>query len=88
MAQNHEDVAAELHATVQERTAPTQHHAEDATGANLPVVEKGGYEDFEADSAYSGEEEPTEHDKKTLRRIGDNFPASAYLIAVVELCER
>jgi hypothetical protein len=89
MAMNHEDAAAELHATIQQQTAPVHHHhAEDATGAPLPVVEKAGFEDAEFGSAYSGEEEPTEHDKKTLRRIGDKFPASAYLIAVVELCER
>lgn len=85
---NHEDAAAELHATIQQQTSPIHHHAEDATGAPLPVVEKAGFEDAEFGSAYSGEEEPTEHDKKTLRRIGDKFPASAYLIAVVELCER
>jgi hypothetical protein len=88
MAMNHEDAAAELHATIQQTTSPIHHHAEDATGAPLPVVEKAGFEDAEFGSAYSGEEEPTEHDKKTLRRIGDKFPASAYLIAVVELCER
>lgn len=33
-------------------------------------------------------EEPTEHEKRTLRRIGENLPAAAYLIAVVELTER
>ena len=85
---NHEDAAAELHATMQQQTAPVHHHAEDVTGAPLPVAEKAGFQDTEAGSSYTGEEEPTEHDIKTLRRIGDKFPASAYLIAVVELCER
>jgi POT family proton-dependent oligopeptide transporter len=88
MAQNHEDAVAELHATMQQQTVAAHHHATDATGAPLPEVEKGGFEDAEAGSAYDGEEEPTEHERKTLRRIGDKFPASAYLIAVVELCER
>jgi POT family proton-dependent oligopeptide transporter len=88
MAQNHEDAVAELHATMQQQTIPTHHHGVDAAGAPLPAVEKGGFEDTEAGSAYDGEEEPTEDEKKTLRRIGDKFPASAYLIAVVELCER
>lgn len=86
MAQNHEDAAAELHATIQQQTVAPHQHGVDATGAALP--EKQGFQDTEAGSAYSGEEEPTEHDKKTLRRVGDKFPASAYLIAVVELCER
>jgi POT family proton-dependent oligopeptide transporter len=84
MAQNHEDAVAELHATMQQQTAP--HNATDATGAPLAEVEKGGFDEY--GSSYSGDEEPTEEEKKTLRRIGDKFPASAYLIAVVELCER
>lgn len=88
MAQNHEDAAAELHATMQQQTVSPSHHGVDATGAPLPEVEKSGFQDTEAGSAYSGEEEPTEQEKKTLRRVGDKFPASAYLIAVVELCER
>jgi len=33
-------------------------------------------------------EEPTEHEKRHLRRVGENLPASAFLIAIVELCER
>lgn len=32
--------------------------------------------------------EPNEYEKQTLRRIGENLPASAFLIAVVELTER
>ena len=84
MAQNHEDAVAELHATMQQQTAPD--NATDATGAPLAEVEKGGFDEY--GSSYSGDEEPTEEEKKTLRRIGDKFPASAYLIAVVELCER
>lgn len=33
-------------------------------------------------------EEPTEHERSTLRRVGENLPASAFLIAIVELTER
>lgn len=33
-------------------------------------------------------EEPTPEEKKTLRRVGEWLPASAWLVAVVELCER
>ena len=33
-------------------------------------------------------EEPTEHGKRTLRRVGESLPASANLIAIVELTER
>ena len=33
-------------------------------------------------------EEPTEHERASLRRIGENLPASTFLIAIVELTER
>ena len=33
-------------------------------------------------------EEPNEYEKQHLRRVGENLPASAFLIAIVELCER
>ncbi|KAJ5681381.1 uncharacterized protein N7477_001321 [Penicillium maclennaniae] len=32
--------------------------------------------------------EPTEDEKRTLRHIAENLPLSAWLVAVVELCER
>ncbi|KAF7925216.1 hypothetical protein BELL_1084g00020 [Botrytis elliptica] len=34
------------------------------------------------------EVEPTDEEKNTLRRIGDSLPMSAWLVAIVELCER
>ena len=33
-------------------------------------------------------EQPTEYEKRTLRHVGENLPFSAWLVAVVELCER
>lgn len=33
-------------------------------------------------------EEPSEYEKHSLRRVGENLPASAFLIAIVELTER
>jgi POT family proton-dependent oligopeptide transporter len=43
--------------------------------------------DVEADPTAEGEE-PNEHERRTLRRVGENLPAPAYLIAIVELTER
>jgi proton-dependent oligopeptide transporter, POT family len=86
MAINHEDAAAELHATIQESVVDKKRSV-DLTGAPLPAVEKGLLTDVEAQPTADGEE-PTEHEKSTLRRIGDDFPKSAFLIAAVELCER
>jgi dipeptide/tripeptide permease len=34
------------------------------------------------------DDEPTERERETLRKIPDALPASAFLVAVVELCER
>lgn len=33
-------------------------------------------------------EEPNETEKRTLRHVAENLPVSAWLVAVVELCER
>ncbi|PIA95670.1 putative peptide transporter ptr2 [Cercospora beticola] len=41
-----------------------------------------------AESDEIQEEEPTPHEKLTLRRVPDNLPWAAFLVAIVELCER
>lgn len=33
-------------------------------------------------------QEPNEHEKKTLRRVGDKLPMAVFLVATIELCER
>lgn len=43
--------------------------------------------DVEMDPTPEGGE-PNEHERRTLRRVGENLPAAAYLIAIVELTER
>jgi POT family proton-dependent oligopeptide transporter len=40
------------------------------------------------DNDYLDSELPTEEEKRTLRRIGDPLPKAAFLVAIVELCER
>lgn len=86
----HEDTAAELHATLEQRTGSIGHRGSvDMAGGKLGYIEKEGVTvDAEQQHDSADGLEPTEHEKKTLRRIGDKFPTSAYLIAVVELCER
>jgi dipeptide/tripeptide permease len=34
------------------------------------------------------DDEPTERERSTLRKIPDKLPWSAFLVAIVELCER
>lgn len=61
-------------------------------GGSEPV----GY-DFKPDYVVTAEaqtfdspdgDEPTEEENRTLRKVADKLPWSAFLIAVVELCER
>ncbi|KAI6780716.1 uncharacterized protein J7T54_001220 [Emericellopsis cladophorae] len=86
---NHEDTTAELHEAMESRqTGPHR----DMTGGYIGGTaanardEKPGF-DAEAVPTLDGEE-PSEHEKRTLRRVGENLPASAFLIAIVELTER
>jgi POT family proton-dependent oligopeptide transporter len=88
MAQNHEDAVVELHSTMAQRQGSQVQH--DATGAKLPVIEhEKNASDGDISTEHTADDlEPTDHEKATLRHIGDAFPKSAYLVAVVELCER
>lgn len=77
MAQMHEDVLPEMHATMAQRTSEGGAFGDrpetDMTGGKMPVHEKEAYSDTEVGETLEGDE-PTEHEKKTLRRIGDSFP--------------
>ncbi|KAJ5893140.1 hypothetical protein N7504_009831 [Penicillium tannophilum] len=44
--------------------------------------------DKEALSVTADGEEPNDDEKRTLRHIAENLPVSAWLVAIVELCER
>lgn len=91
MAQNHVDAAAELHEEFGERVPNNERDAaggyigpSDLIDEKHAVVENA---DVESEPTPEGGE-PNEHEKRTLRRVGENLPASAYLIAIVELTER
>lgn len=85
----HEDTAAEMH-----------HEAEEHRDSKI-ITDMAGGEIKKADYSPNGGkspdtelgdtpegEEPNDREKATLRRVGENLPASAFLIAIVELCER
>lgn len=78
-----------------ERTNPA--HPTDLAGGELrrSIAEPNSgtieEKDFTADSESAPTpdgEEPNDHEKRTLRRVGENLPAAAFLIAIVELTER
>jgi POT family proton-dependent oligopeptide transporter len=91
MAQNHEDLAAELHEELGERTHDDK--KTDLAGGYIAPSEINEKQSFDKGSdpefgTTPDGEEPNNHEKATLRRVGENLPASAFLIAVVELTER
>ena len=60
------------------------------TGGELPekAIEAGySSKDGSIQDTADGEE-PTEHERATLRHIGESLPLSAWLVAGVELSER
>ena len=71
-------------------------NAKDMAGAPLqPAAEKlGGAPQYsDSEDAHNGShgqdgDEPTEEEKATLTHVGESLPLSAWLVAVVELCER
>lgn len=81
-----------LHEEFNERT----HHGEthDLAGGFIAADpdEKKDFTTLSADGAEAGPtpdgEEPSDYERRTLRRVGENLPASAFLIAIVELTER
>ena len=61
---------------------------------NQPQSDKGSREEDERgqlsprDSVFLKDEGPTEEDLATLRKVADSLPWSAFIVALVELCER
>ncbi|KAK2596154.1 peptide transporter ptr2 [Conoideocrella luteorostrata] len=89
MAQNHEDAAAELHSELNHRVPNT---GTDLAGGYIEKASLDEKRDIAVGDSETGPtpdgEEPNEHEKSVLRRVGENLPASAFLIAIVELTER
>ena len=72
------------HSLVGEKTA-LSHDGTSLPSENAAVVD--GL-DGERDHEDFGAERPTEEEKRTLRHIGEPLPKAAFLVAIVELCER
>ncbi|GAB7347471.1 hypothetical protein MBLNU459_g4384t1 [Dothideomycetes sp. NU459] len=88
-----ESELAQFHATAVE---PRQERHQDMAGGSEPIVmdgfSKADYvvhpvEETEGMNTPDGDM-PTEEEKRTLRKVSDTLPWSAFLIAIVELCER
>lgn len=55
----------------------------DARSVEAGYMNKEGFLQETADG-----EEPTEEESRTLKHVAESLPISAWLVAVVELCER
>jgi proton-dependent oligopeptide transporter, POT family len=74
-----------LHGQFNERMPSKEHDMGGGYIRESSVDEK--IADAELEPTAEGEE-PNEHEKLHLRRVGERLPMSAFLIAIVELCER
>jgi POT family proton-dependent oligopeptide transporter len=81
MATNHEDIPVDLHGELNDRVVDEK---KDIQTVPDDLRKHSGSEIANTPDG----EEPNEYEKSTLRRVGEALPASAYLIAVVELTER
>ncbi|KUI73365.1 Peptide transporter PTR2 [Cytospora mali] len=80
---DHESTAAEFHATAVE---PRLHDHKDMAGGIEPVTSAHPSEAVGSVTPDGGE--PTDEEKQKLRKVSDKLPWSAFLVCVIELCER
>lgn len=52
------------------------------------IFDKRGSDDPSEEVPGQDGDEPTQHERATLLRIGDSLPMATWLVAIVELCER
>ncbi|EAW20888.1 peptide MFS transporter [Aspergillus fischeri NRRL 181] len=66
----------------------TQPHLQDNVVSEVALNEKDPYAVEKAPLDTPDGEEPTAEEAKNLRHVAENLPVSAWLVAIVELCER
>lgn len=62
--------------------------AETTNARPLVIVEKENPNISSTSLTSFESDEPTEEERRTLRKVADKLPWSAFLVAVIELCER
>ncbi|KAF7125302.1 hypothetical protein CNMCM5793_001480 [Aspergillus hiratsukae] len=63
-------------------------HLQDNVVSEVVLSEKDQYSAEKASLDTPDGEEPTAEEAKNLRHVAENLPVSAWLVAIVELCER
>ncbi|KIW20942.1 hypothetical protein PV08_01521 [Exophiala spinifera] len=101
---DHEVNVAQLHGESRQDIEPSEKITRDVLGGplnadpkSLPKAGEHGFtslapaeamsDDTETEATPDGEE-PTAHERKTLRHVGESLPFATFLVAFVELCER
>ncbi|CRG83499.1 Peptide transporter PTR2 [Talaromyces islandicus] len=82
----HESEVAQVHQSF-DNVEKAGHPTTDIAGGSLPD-DKQRVIDEKAPFVTPDGEEPNEEEKRTLKHVAEHLPASAWLVAVVELCER
>lgn len=93
-----------LHGEIKQDIEPSEKITRDVLGGplnddpkSLPKASEHGFMSQAPAEALSDDadmevtpdgEEPTAHEKKTLRHVGESLPFATFLVAFVELCER
>jgi proton-dependent oligopeptide transporter, POT family len=87
---DHEVTPADLHQRFADPNARKEDIAggEHRAGSTTVARDDNSDGDSQKDSVTPDGEEPNEHEKATLHHIGERLPISAWLVAIVELCER
>ncbi|KAJ0119510.1 POT family protein [Diaporthe amygdali] len=86
---DHESSVAEYHATAVEPRLHDKKDHKDMAGGIEPVDQDHAGSTGDAASLVTADgDEPTDEEKQTLRKVSDKLPWSAFLVCVVELCER
>jgi hypothetical protein len=75
-----------LHATAVEPRL--KEHKDMAGGVEPPKPEYPHEEHGEIASLSNDGDEPTEEERRTLRKVSDKLPWAAFIICIIELCER
>ncbi|KAJ5698086.1 hypothetical protein N7462_000091 [Penicillium macrosclerotiorum] len=67
---------------------PPSYNENEAPVQQIVVDEKGALDMDKENPVTPDGEEPSDDEKRSLRHVAENLPVSAWLVAMVELCER
>lgn len=82
------NVAVRVHATAVQPRKDTIQDMAGGTEITAPTAVEGRLNGHPSSMSSLEADEPTEEERHKLRHVSDKLPWSAFLVAVIELCER